>query len=101
MEPGTEGKGPYDPAPHSPWFGPARDHDFCGDALLSLVTSNRTQGNGSKLPQGKFRFDIRKTFLTERVVSHWNRLCRAVVTAPNLSEFKKHLNNALSHMVWF
>ena len=52
-----------------------------------------------KLHQGKFRLDIRKRFFTERVVSHWNRLPRAVVTAPSLSEFKEHLENALSHMV--
>jgi len=43
-----------------------------------------------KLHQGKFRLDIRKRFFTERVV-----------TEPRLPEFKKHLDNALSHMVYF
>ncbi|KAK4823264.1 hypothetical protein QYF61_000231 [Mycteria americana] len=42
---------------------------------------------------------IRKRFLTERVVGHWNRLPREVVMAPSLSEFKEHLDDALSHMV--
>ena len=54
-----------------------------------------------KLCQGKFRLDIRKRFLTERVVAHWNGLPRAVVTAPSLSELKEHLDDALSHMVQF
>ncbi|KAJ7412827.1 hypothetical protein WISP_94593 [Willisornis vidua] len=30
---------------------------------------------------------------------HWNRLRREVVTAPSLTEFKKHLDNTLRHMV--
>ncbi|KFV59520.1 hypothetical protein N341_03991, partial [Tyto alba] len=52
-----------------------------------------------KLLQGKFRLDIRKSFFTKRVVSHRNRLPRKVVMAPNLSEFKEHLDDAFSHMV--
>ncbi|KAK4815926.1 hypothetical protein QYF61_010183 [Mycteria americana] len=49
-----------------------------------------------KLHQGKFRLDITKHFFTGRVVGHWNRLPREVITAPSLSEFKEHLDNALS-----
>ncbi|KFQ89816.1 hypothetical protein N337_07850, partial [Phoenicopterus ruber ruber] len=50
--------------------------------------------NGMKLHQGKFRLDIRKRFFTEMVVGHWNMVPSEVVTAPSLSEFKEHLDDA-------
>jgi len=40
-----------------------------------------------------------KRFFTERVVSHWKRVPREVVTVPSLSEFKESLDDALRHMV--
>lgn len=45
--------------------------------------------------------DMRKRFFTERVVGPWKRLSREVVTALTLSELKEHLDDAVSHMVWF
>ncbi|KFZ51640.1 hypothetical protein N321_08014, partial [Antrostomus carolinensis] len=55
--------------------------------------------NGRKMPQSKFRLDIRKRFFTQRVVEHWNSLPREAVRAPSLTIFKKHLGNVLRHMV--
>ena len=70
-----------------------------GADLFSLVTSDRTQGNGRVMCQGRFRLDMRKRFFTQSLVEHWNSLPREAVMAPSLTLFKKHLDNALGDMV--
>ena len=63
-----------------------------------LVTDDRPRGNDRKMCQGRFRLGIRKRFITQRVVEHWNRLPREAVTASSLMILKKHLDNTLRDM---
>jgi len=66
---------------------------------LTRACSDSTRGNGFKLKEDRFRFDIRKKFFTMRMVRHWKRLPREGVDAPSLTVFKARLDGAWSNLV--
>lgn len=46
-----------------------------------------------------FRLDMKKNFITVRMVKHCNKLQRKVIVASDLPVFKRHFDNALLN-VW-
>jgi len=50
--------------------------------FFTRARSDRTRDNGFQLKEGRFKLDIRKKFVTVRVVRHWKRLPREAVDAP-------------------
>jgi len=57
------------------------------------------RGNGLKLGQGRFKLDIRKKLLSERVIMHWHRLPRQLVGSLSLEVFKNCGDVALKDLV--
>jgi len=66
-----------------------------GDWLYTWTDSDRTRGNGFKLEEGKFRFDVRKKFPTQRAMRPCHRLLREIVDASSMEVFKASLDGAL------
>ena len=61
--------------------------------------SNRTRGNGFKLEEGRFRWDIRKKLFTVRVVRHWNTLPSKAGDDPTLKSFKARVDGDVRNLV--
>lgn len=60
--------------------------------LFSQATSDSTRGDGLKLRQGRYSWDIRKKFFSEIVVKLWSRLPREPVESPSLQVLRRHVD---------
>lgn len=62
--------------------------------LVLSSSGDRIGGNGLKLPQGMFRLNMRKKWITESVIKHKNGMPNEVVESPSQKAFK-HVDVAL------
>jgi len=65
-------------------------------SISSLMTSDRTQGNGAG--DRRFRLNIRRRFFTEKEIGSCKNLLGEVFTALTLLEVKKYLDSTLSQV---
>ena len=89
-------------APPCPGGGSGQGLDwYCWRGCSSQASEGQVPRatDGLRLRQGRFSLAIRKNFLTERLVKHWNRLPREVVESPSLEVLKKFADVAIQDMV--
>ena len=70
-------------------------HSDCSLRLYlrsDIVYASITRGNKLKLVPQHCKYDLRKHYFTNRVVSIWNSLPNDVVMADNINLFKNHLD---------
>lgn len=68
-------------------------------SLFSQVTNYKIRGNGLELCQGRFRVDIKRLSVMERVVKQWNRLPMEVVKSLSMEVFERYVHLRLGSVV--
>jgi hypothetical protein len=60
---------------------------------FNLAASRELRGNSLKIQKNQHRLNVRANFFSERIVTAWNSLPDAVVTAPSIVSFKSRLDS--------
>ena len=68
--------------------------------LFSKAPHDGTTGHTMKLEKNVMHLDIRKYFVSQRVIDYWNALPQTAIDAKSINKFKSqlkiHLNNIIS-----
>ena len=59
----------------------------------SIIRIKPQIGNRFKLEKFRFRIEIGRNWITNRVVDEWNRLSNHIVSAEKMKSFKRRLDN--------
>lgn len=62
---------------------PKGDYKWAGEGLLTRVCRDRTRGNGLKLKESRFRFNVRKKSFTVWVMRHWKEVTQRSFGLPH------------------
>ena len=69
-------------------------------SIFSLVAEVGTRGHHLKLSVPAFATELRRRFLSVRVVSTWNRLPIEIIDSTSLHTFKSRLSNILGDLLY-
>ena len=69
--------------------------DLDSERMFPMVGESRTRGHSLRIRDKPFRTEVRRNFLSQRVVNLWNSLSQKVFEAKTLSDFKNKLYIAL------
>ena len=65
------------------------------ERMLPLVGHSRTRGHSLRIRGSKFKTELRRNYISQRVVNLWNSLSRSAVDAGTVSKFKEGLDRFL------
>lgn len=70
------------------------------ERIQESATNDATWDNRCKLKFGRFTMDVRKKFLSRKVVQCWSRQHRDMVDSPSLEIFEIWLDKAIADLIW-